>query len=160
MAQKPTLKLSAITALVRSIAARFPPSLSSPCRLNRRGEKLSRMEIGALGERLAARFLQKRGWTVLYRNYRAPQGGEADLVMRGGAKKNLLVFLEVKTRTRRGFGRPLDAVNPEKQELLERAANSWLRELGHRDLPWRFDVVEIILEDGKPPDITLVEDAF
>lgn len=80
--------------------------------------------------------------------------------MRGGEKLDLLVFVEVKTRTRRGFGRPLDAVNAAKQELIERSANSWLKELGHRDVPWRFDVVEIILEEGKKPEIYLVEDAF
>ncbi len=109
---------------------------------------------------MALRYLQRRGWKLLYRNFRGPRGGEVDIVMRGGEKKSLLVCIEVKTRTRRGFGRPLDAVNAEKQALIERGANRWLKELGRRDIPWRFDVVEVILEKGKKPDVTLVEDAF
>ena len=128
--------------------------------MTRRGEKLSRKEIGDYGEKIARRYLQSRGWKILYRNYTAPKGGEVDLVARGGEGNKLLVFVEVKTRTRRGHGRPLDAVDAAKQELIERGANAWLHELHRRDLPWRFDVVEVILEEGKPPEVTLVEDAF
>lgn len=125
-----------------------------------KGKKWDRQKIGDFGEKLALRFLQGKGWKLLYRNYRGPRGGEVDLVMRGGEKRDLLVFVEVKTRTHRGYGRPLDAVNLEKQRLIERGVNSWLKELGRRDIPWRLDVVEVILEKDKKPVLTLVEDAF
>lgn len=125
--------------------------------INKGGEKLSRKEIGDLGERIACVYLKSQGWRVLYRNYRGPRGGEVDIVAR---HNDTLAFVEVKTRTTRGYGRPLDAVNLEKQELIERGANSWLRLLGRRDMPWRFDVVEIILTEGEPPDVTLVQNAF
>ena len=69
---------------------------------------------------MAARFLQSRGCKLLYRNFRAPKGGEVDLVLRGGENLDLLVFVEVKTRTRRDFGRLLRAVNVEKQALIVR----------------------------------------
>lgn len=121
------------------------------------GEKLARKEIGDLGERIACAYLKSQGWKVLYRNYRGPKGGEVDVVARDN---DTLVFVEVKTRTVRGYGRPLDAVDYKKQELIERGANSWLQLLGRRDLPWRFDVVEIILTEGGAPDVTLVQDAF
>ncbi|MEJ6579533.1 MAG: YraN family protein [Akkermansiaceae bacterium] len=132
---------------------------------------MSPHDIGEFGEKIAARFLQRLGWKVLYRNFRAPKGGEVDLVMRGGKDLDLLVFVEVKTRTRRDFGRPLRAVNSEKRALIMRGGTEWLRLLGRdpkeaslpdrrRTISWRYDVVEIILEEGKLPDINLVENAF
>ncbi len=141
--------------------------LNLPCRLGKRSPR----EIGDLGERIAARFLQARGWKLLYRNFRAPKGGEVDLVMRGGKGLDLLVFVEVKTRTRRDFGRPMRAVNANKQDLIIRGATEWLRLLGRefdlekkqdirREISWRYDVVEIVLEEGEHPDVHLVENAF
>lgn len=141
--------------------------LNSRCRL----EGKNAHEIGALGEKIAARFLQRLGWKLLSRNFRAPKGGEVDLVMRGGAELDLLVFVEVKTRTRRDFGRPLRAVNAEKRALIIRGGSEWLRLLGRepgatvltdrrRLISWRYDVVEIVLQEGEPPDINLVENAF
>ena len=128
-------------------------------------------QIGALGEKIAAKYLQSLGWKLLYRNFRAPKGGEVDLVMRGGNGLKLLVFVEVKTRTRRDFGRPMRAVNAEKKNLIMRGGLEWLRLLGkevdaetkpdvRRQISWRYDVVEIILTEGEVPDINLVEQAF
>lgn len=132
--------------------------LHAPASLNARdGTRLSRIEIGDLGERIACARLWADGRKVLYRNYRGPKGGEVDIVARDGGT---LSFVEVKTRTRRGHGRPLDAVDVSKQELIERGANSWLHLLGTRDIPWRFDVVEVILEEGKRPDVNVVVNAF
>ena len=167
MGQKRIWKLSHAMARVRSTVARFSPLLSSPFRLT----NLKPREIGEIGERIAARHLQRLGWKVLYRNFRAPKGGEVDLVMRGGENLDLLVFVEVKTRTRRDFGRPLRAVNTEKQALIIRGATEWLRLLGRerrfdepedrrRKISWRYDVVEIVLEEGEKPDVNLVEEAF
>ncbi|MDB4537121.1 YraN family protein [Akkermansiaceae bacterium] len=124
-----------------------------------------------MGEKIAAKYLQGLGWKVLYRNFRAPKGGEVDLVMRGGENFDILVFVEVKTRTRRDYGRPLRAVNAEKQALIIRGASEWLRLLGkqtrfdevedrRRKISWRYDVVEIVLEEGKKPDVNLVVEAF
>ena len=167
MEQKRIWRLSHGMARVRSTVARFSPLLSSPYRLT----NLEPREIGEIGERIAAGYLQRLGWEVLYRNFRAPRGGEVDLVMRGGENLDLLVFVEVKTRTRRDFGRPLRAVNAEKQALIIRGATEWLRLLGRerrfdepedrrRRISWRYDVVEIVLEEGKNPDVNLVEEAF
>ena len=80
-----------------------------------------------------------------------------DVVVRD---KETLVFVEVKTRTRRGFGRPLDAVDVAKQELIERGANFWLHLLNRRDMPWRFDVIEVILSEGEKAEINWIEDVF
>lgn len=144
--------------LVSLFYRHFSRWLHSPCQLTGSdGAKLSHIEIGNLGERIACAHLQAHGRKILYRNYRGPKGGEVDIVARD---VDTLSFVEVKTRTRRGYGRPLDAVDTSKQELIERGANSWLSLLGTRDIPWRFDVVEVILEEGKVPDVNVVVNVF
>ena len=94
---------------------------------------------------------------VLYRNFRAPQGGEVDIVARDG---RMLCFVEVKTRTKRGEGRPFEAVDRPKQELIERGAREWLRLLGKRELPCRYDIIEVIFIEGERPEVTLLTNAF
>ena len=115
------------------------------------------MAIGELGERVAAVFLRGEGRKVLYRNFRGPKGGEVDIVARDGA---VLSFVEVKTRTHDAHGRPLDAVDKEKERLIERGADAWLKLLGTREIPLRFDVVEVVLKDGEVPEVNVVRDAF
>ena len=66
--------------------------------------------------------------------------------------------MEVKTRTSEKFGRPLEAVDNRKKKLMQRGASEWLRLLGTRDLPWRFDVVEVILREGEKPRVNTVLD--
>lgn len=114
-------------------------------------------EIGELGERIACAWLRANGCKVLYRNFRGPKGGELDIVARDD---RVLAFVEVKTRTSAAWGRPLDAVDKEKQRLIERGANAWLRLLGTREIPWRFDVAEVVLVEGEPPKVNLVKNAF
>lgn len=108
------------------------------------------------GEKLAEKFLRRAGYKILYRNYRPKGGGEVDLVCREG---NTLVFVEVKTRSSDHFGRPGDAVNAEKRELITRGARSWMRLLDRTDVLARFDVVEVIAGEGRP-EITLHKAAF
>ena len=125
--------------------------------MQKSGVQYSHIELGNLGERMATFSLRQRGWKILYRNFRGARGGEVDIVARDGG---CLVFVEVKTRKKRVGSRPLDAVNKEKQELIERGARSWLSMLPDNDFLWRFDVVEVVLEEGSMPQIIVVEDAF
>lgn len=113
--------------------------------------------IGRYGEKTAAAWLKSRGCRILARNFKAPRGGEVDIVAREGG---LLLFVEVKTRREGSPIRPLDAVGREKRKLIERGANHWLKRLGTRSIPWRFDVIEVWLENGKPPRVNRVRDAF
>ena len=94
---------------------------------------------------MAARHLRRSGWKVLRRNFRAPRGGEVDIVCRDGDE---LVFVEVKTRSTRDFGSPASAVNREKQALITRGALAWLRLLDNPDIIFRFDIVEVIIDDS------------
>lgn len=111
--------------------------------------------MGAWGERVASKELKRRGFKILYRNYRGPHGGEIDLVCRD---QETLVFVEVKTRSNEKHSRPFDAVDRKKRKLIQRGALAWLRLLGRPDLTFRFDVVEVIA--NKPPEIRLIENAF
>ncbi len=113
--------------------------------------------VGRTGERLAGKFLWRTGKKVLYRNFRAKGGGEIDLVYRDGA---ILVFAEVKTRSRGEFGDPARAVDRAKQKLIIRGANAWLRELNQSGILFRFDVIEVILAAGERPQVRVSEGAF
>src|SRR3954465_13152887 len=112
---------------------------------------------GEMGEKLAARYLRKHRYKILYRNFRGRTGGEIDLVCRDG---DTLVFVEVKTRTREDFGRPLDAVDRDKRKRISRGGLAWLRLLGDPDILFRFDVVEVIIAEGADPRLQLVRNAF
>jgi putative endonuclease len=150
--------LSAATDLVARIAGRFSRLLNSPFRLTAAdGTRPDRRQLGEFGERVAAAWLRRHGCRILARNFRAPHGGEVDLVVRDGA---VLVFAEVKTRTAGGRGRPLDAVDRDKQRLVKRGAEAWLKLLGTRELAWRFDVVEVVVAAGERPRVHRVHDAF
>ena len=71
-----------------------------------------------------------------------------------------LVFIEVKTRTREDFGRPLEAVDRAKQKRISRGALAWLRMLENPDILFRFDVVEVFLADEAKPRVELIKNAF
>ena len=93
---------------------------------------------------MAARHLKRSGYRVLYRNFRAPHGGEVDIVCRDKSC-NVLAFVEVKTRTSVAFGAPGEAVTREKQRLIARGALAWLELLGNPDdITYRFDIMEIV----------------
>ena len=124
---------------------------------NAEGRPLDKNEIGDLGERLAALKLRREGCPVIYQNFRAPGGGEIDIICRD---RETLVFVEVKTRTSREFGRPASAVNKSKQRLIIRGALEWLRLLHYPEIYFRFDIMEVQLEDNAVPELNRVENAF
>ncbi len=72
---------------------------------------------------------------------------------------NTLVFAEVKTRTGDELGRPADAVDRAKEELISRGARAWLRLLDRPDVTFRFDIVEVVVGGGKPR-INVIKSAF
>ena len=113
------------------------------------------LALGRWGEHQAAIHLKRFGWKVLRRNFRAPGGGEVDLVCRDG---ETLVFVEVKTRRSEELGRPLDAVDRKKQQLIRRGALHWLRLLEMPDITFRFDVIEVLATE--PVEIRVIESAF
>jgi len=94
---------------------------------------------------------------VLARNFKGRRGGEVDIIAREGRQ---LLFIEVKTRKKDAMIRGLAAVNRKKQLLIRRGANEWLRRLGTRDVPWRFDVIEVEVKEGEKPLVRRIENVF
>ncbi|MDI1313836.1 YraN family protein [Prosthecobacter sp.] len=121
------------------------------------GRKMSSGEIGAMGELIAVRWLAANGRKVLHRNYRGGHRGEVDIVAR---HRDVLTFIEVKSRTSSAFGRPADAVGRDKQRLIQRGAMDWLRLLGNPRIQFRFDIAEVILTEGELPRVHIIENAF
>ena len=140
------------TGLVRYIA-----DLSSRWRSRSSASRPQHLRLGTRGENLASQFLKKNGYKILYRNFKGRTGGEIDIVCRD---RDTLVFVEVKTRTREDFGRPVEAVNREKQNRIARGGLAWLRLLDDPDILFRFDVVEVIIAEGKEPRLELLRNAF
>lgn len=118
-------------------------------------KRVNKRAQGAIGENLAAEFLEKKGYLILQRNYRFERG-EIDLIAKDGDE---LVFVEVKARTSKAFGSPEEAVTSEKQKQIRTVAEGYLFENGIEDQRCRFDVVAIRYEKGKP-NITLLRNAF
>ena len=114
--------------------------------------------LGRYGERLAVRYLQRQRYRVLYQNFRAPGGGEVDMVCRDKAA-NTLVFVEVKTRRTLEFGAPAEAVTRSKQTLIAKGGLAWLQLLNNPEILFRFDILEIVVTDGEP-HFNLIRNAF
>src|SRR5512145_81266 len=107
------------------------------------------LRLGELGEKAARKHLRKQGLKHLASNYRSPRG-EIDLVFRDA---DCLVFVEVKTRSSEEWTRPADAVDKRKRRLLSQAALDYLRLLKNPQVKIRFDIVEVLLEDGRVREI-------
>jgi putative endonuclease len=106
----------------------------------------ARLALGKIGEDLACRELERRGYAVVERRHRQ-RGGEIDIIARDG---KTLVFVEVKTRGGRGFGGAAEGVTWQKRRRLVRLATEYVVQRRYDDCPCRFDVVAIHLEGGRP----------
>jgi len=95
--------------------------------------------IGSWGERLAAEHLIANGLELLERNYRSPYG-EIDLIAR---QDNIVVFVEVKTRSSDAFGWPESALTKRKREHLLQAALYYLQQHPEISDDWRVDIIAI-----------------
>ena len=120
-------------------------------------ESPEHLRRGVRGEKLACQFLRNHGYKILYRNFRDRTGGEIDVVCRDG---DTLVFVEVKTRGGEDFGRPVEAVDRQKQLRVSKGGLAWLRLLDNPDIVFRFDVVEVLLPNEQNPRLELIQNAF
>jgi putative endonuclease len=115
---------------------------------------------GIRGETYAYWYLRHHGYIFVARNY-TPRGakGEIDLI---GYDGKTLAFVEVRARTvRDGLSAlPELSVTPDKQHVVVRTARRFLSERHVGECPYRFDVVAIDNERGRPPVVRLHKDAF
>lgn len=112
---------------------------------------LTRAEIGALGERLAADHLLGLGLRIVARNWRC-RYGELDLIAVDPAA-DTLVFVEVKTRTGDGFGGLAQAVTVQKARRLRRLAGIWLAAQDQRWAAVRIDVIGVRIGRRRTPEL-------
>ena len=114
--------------------------------------RTSTSTTGETGERAAEDFLKGIGFHVLARNWRSPRDrrDEIDLVCRDG---EILVFIEVKTRTSSALVPGYFAVDVRKKKVLRRAATEYLRKLHPPPVTFRLDVVEVTTREGAAPEV-------
>ena len=123
----------------------------------------SKQDIGKYGEKIAARYLKKKGYRVIGKNLHLGRN-ELDLVVRN---KEFIAFVEIKTRSYECVEdaeqyRPALAVDQEKRLRTAEAAKAYLRQNPARLCP-RLDVVEVYLDRNKrnkPFKINHIEAAF
>ena len=119
------------------------PKRAKSSKRSRKRKGDANVELGKRGEDAAARFLYRRGYDIVERNWKCA-AGEADIIARDG---EAVVFVEVKTRTSVEKGMPSDAVDKRKREKYEKIAALFLRDYDAVDVPVRFDVVSLLVVD-------------
>ena len=135
--------------LTRCRLIKFPSTRQS------RSEK-PKDQLARAGEEAAAHYLTAKGYTILHRNIRFPEG-ELDFVAQS---EQTLIFIEVKTRETDKFGPPFQSVSEKKQRRQIAMARRFMAICRLWKVPMRFDVISIVLPPGESPKIEHVQDAF
>ena len=115
-----------------------------------------RLRRGAQGEQIAVDYLKRLGYRIQQRNYRCKQG-EIDIIAWDGP---VLVFVEVKTKSRTDFGVPQAMVTGQKQAKIVQVAMVYIQERQVRDTELRFDVVAVICPPDTAPEVVHMPAAF
>jgi putative endonuclease len=136
-----------------SVARKAPAAFDEPA------PSPKHLELGRLGEDMACRFLWKRGFRILERNFEGPRG-EIDII---AEKNGRIRFVEVKTRSSDSLGAPEERVDKKKEAMLRETAQAYLERF--RDAPpagAQFDVVAQVVDPAKrrASEQTLIENAF
>ena len=122
-----------------------------------RRKQAAHLKIGAIGEKIAIKEMNKMGLEVLRVNYSVHGTGEIDIIGRDGA---CLLFVEVKTRKKSDRSRPGEAVNLEKRKKLWKTSRAFIRELGSPKIRFRFDVVEVYYKNRFSYNVLYLSNAF
>ena len=111
-------------------------------------------ELGKWGEDLAADYLQRKGYTIIERDWKS---GKRDLdIIALDEDENVVVFVEVKTRRNRLFGEPEESVNYHKLQNLQQAISHYVK-VKHIHQEIRFDIISIVGTVGTDPDIQHIQ---
>ena len=123
---------------------------------HKQAESPVHLQRGRLGEEAAKKHLQQLGLKFLVANYRSRRG-EMDLIFRD---QDCMVFVEVKTRSAGGWTRPASAVNKRKRRLLSLTALDYLRLLRNPPIKIRFDIIEVLLDEGAVCEVRHLPNTF
>ena len=110
-------------------------------------------ELGKWGEDLAADYLQRKGYTIIERDWKSGKR-DLDIIAQDG---NIIVFVEVKTRRNRLFGEPEESVDYHKLQNLQQAISHYVK-FKHIRQEIRFDIISIVGTVGTDPDIQHIQD--
>lgn len=110
-------------------------------------------ELGKWGEDLAADYLQRKGYTIIERDWKSGRR-DLDIVAKNG---DVIVFVEVKTRRNSLYGQPEEAVDYRKLQSLQQAINHYIK-FRHIRQEVRFDIISIVGTIGAEPDIQHIQD--
>ena len=102
-------------------------------------EKYFKQIIGREGEDVAARYLEKRDYKILERNFSCKRG-EIDII---ALKNDVIIFVEIKARTSIKYGLPSEAVTEKKLKHLYKAAEFYLITRNLTNIDTRIDVIEV-----------------
>jgi len=109
---------------------------------------MTKKELGAWGEKIAAKFLIKKGYQIIAKNFRS-RHGEIDIVAKDPDTQEI-IFVEVKTRINLNYGYPEEAVNNLKKYRLEHAAEKFLWSKNYSiQQNYRFDAIAIEINSNK-----------
>lgn len=113
------------------------------------------IKTGWIGEEIASRYLEERGYKILERNYTKSKL-EADIIAQKG---EYIVFVEVKTRNVGNFVSARNSVNKKKQSNIISLANNYIL-YNKIELYARFDIIAIEINENKDYSIEHIEDAY
>ena len=109
---------------------------------------MRRQTLGRRGEDFAAHHLEARGWTILQRNWRC-EHGEIDIIA-STPDTGTVVFVEVRTRSTKNAGHPLESIGTRKAARMRRTAGAWLSQQPHFVPSFRIDVIGLVWADAEP----------
>jgi len=112
--------------------------------------------LGRSGEEAAVNYLRKKKFKVVCRGFRFHKG-EIDVI---AYDKDILVFVEVKTRRSPDFGQPEESVTPFKQRQIRKLAEAYLMLNSLGDVPCRFDILALSTDGQNSFRIRYIPDAF
>ncbi|MEM9548518.1 MAG: YraN family protein [Bacteroidota bacterium] len=112
-------------------------------------------EIGKKGEEIALEFIRKKGYIILEKNWRHRKA-EIDIIAK---LKDVLIFIEVKTRSSDYYGRPETFVDAKKQQLISDTASVYMEKIGH-DWEVRFDIISVLFHNEAYQSVEHFQDAF
>jgi len=119
--------------------------------------KILNKTIGNYGENLAREYIEKKGYIILEENFLCKLG-EIDIIAKDN---NYICFIEVKTRSSKRYGTPLESITNAKKRKLYKTAQYYICLKNIHKSYFRFDAIEVtLISSGEPPNITLIKNAF
>jgi putative endonuclease len=121
---------------------------------------LQRKSLGNLGETLAKGYLESIGYSIVERNWHYSRYGEIDIIA-FEPDKQVLAFVEVKTRRTDTYGSPLESISEEKQRKMRFLAEVYIALQAHA-LPVKHVSMDVITvtSDGDGQKIQHYQSAF